>query len=139
MPDGITIVKGLPRGARAFVFTSFASGYSPHAGSESAEGFKVACIDPLERLIALGFVGVHVAHLAGVPDELVGWSAVMGDALVYVYVKQLFRKRGIASALVPDGLERVVFRTPNGEKFERARFGHLLQPAPYLLAERAAA
>lgn len=43
---------------------------------------------------------VLVAFFPEVPDEVLGWSAVEGDALHYVYVKAAYRRRGIATGLV---------------------------------------
>lgn len=43
---------------------------------------------------------VTVAYFPQVPDEVLGWSCVQGDALHYVYVKGIYRKMGIARGLV---------------------------------------
>lgn len=43
---------------------------------------------------------VTVAYLAEVPDEVLGWACIQGDALHYVYVKGSYRRMGIARGLV---------------------------------------
>lgn len=43
---------------------------------------------------------VTVAFFPEVPDEVLGWACVQGDALHYVYVKGTYRKMGIARGLV---------------------------------------
>ncbi len=43
---------------------------------------------------------VLVAFFPEVPDEVLGWSAIEGDALHYIYVKAAYRRRGIATGLV---------------------------------------
>lgn len=48
-------------------------------------------------------VRVLVAFFPEVPDEVLGWSATEGDVLHYVYVKGVYRRRGIGRGLVPDG------------------------------------
>jgi GNAT superfamily N-acetyltransferase len=45
---------------------------------------------------------VLVAYFPEVPDEVLGWSCLEGSALHYVYVKGVYRRRGIGKGLVPD-------------------------------------
>lgn len=44
---------------------------------------------------------VHVAFFEEVPDEILGWACVEGDVCHYVYVKSIYRKKGIARGLLP--------------------------------------
>jgi hypothetical protein len=44
---------------------------------------------------------VLVAFFPQVPDEVLGWSCVEGEALHYVYVKASYRNSGIGRGLVP--------------------------------------
>lgn len=40
-----------------------------------------------------------VAFFPEVPDEVLGWSCISGEALYYVYVKAAYRRAGIGSGL----------------------------------------
>jgi GNAT superfamily N-acetyltransferase len=52
----------------------------------------------IDRLLARS--RVLVAFFPEVPDEVLGYSVVEGDALHYVYVKAVYRRRGIGTGLV---------------------------------------
>lgn len=43
---------------------------------------------------------VLVAYFEEVPDEVLGWACLEGDVCHWVYVKGVYRRRGIASGLV---------------------------------------
>ena len=43
---------------------------------------------------------VLVAYFPEVPDEILGWSCLEGDTLHYVYVKGVYRRKGIGTGLV---------------------------------------
>ena len=74
---------------------------------------------------------VLVAYFPEVPDEVLGWSAVEGDALHYVYVKAAYRRRGIATGLVEGRAKWYTHATDReGRVFlERMK----LQYSPFLL------
>lgn len=54
---------------------------------------------------------LHVAYLDEVPDEILGWSAVDGEVLHYIYVRGIYRRKGIGSALVPEGTKYYTHQT----------------------------
>jgi GNAT superfamily N-acetyltransferase len=49
---------------------------------------------------------VHVAFYETVPDEILGYAIVEGDALHWVYTALAYRKAGVASGLLGKGLRR---------------------------------
>ena len=54
---------------------------------------------------------VLVAFFPEVPDEVLGWSCVEGSTMHYAYVKAVYRRRGIATGLVPDKTKFYTHRT----------------------------
>lgn len=133
--QGVTVRTDLDRDARGFIFATLAQSYGKHAGISNQSSFRAAVIAPVERAMADGRLDVSLLVLDGSPDDYVGWSATCGDALVYVYVKQAYRRRGFGRELLRDGLARAVYQTPAGVALERARYGRPLRVAPYLLME----
>ena len=67
---------------------------------------------------------VWVATLPAVPDEVCGWVARVGPVVHYVYVKQAYRRLGIARALVNGTGPRPEWHThetrPVGRSFAQA-------------------
>lgn len=94
-------------------------------------------MDPFE--LALERTAPVILALADSPDDFVGWALSVGTTLVYLYVKQAFRGRGVGRGLLPDGLERAVFQTPAGARLQRWRYGKPLRTAPYALHGQEAA
>lgn len=41
-----------------------------------------------------------VAYLEPVPDEILGWAVFTSETLHYVYVKHIYRRKGLATGLV---------------------------------------
>lgn len=76
---------------------------------------------------------VLVAFFPEVPDEILGWSCISGDTLHYVYVKSVYRRRGIATGLVP-GVKTYTHATDRvGEAFAKsigAQFNPYLLESP---------
>lgn len=59
-----------------------------------------------------------VAYFEAVPDEVLGYSVVEGNALHWCYVKGAYRRNGIGSGLVPHGLSFYSHATDSvGKKF----------------------
>ena len=71
---------------------------------------------------------VLVAFFPEVPDEILGWACMRGDALHYVYVKAIYRRRGIATGLVAGRASCYTHATDRvGEAFA-ASIGAVLNP-----------
>lgn len=91
-----------------------------------ADSVSEAELDPPAARIALHKI-IHrvlvdpravsvVAWPRGYPDEQIGWAVSLDGALVFVYVKYHFRRKGLgtmlaARVLEPDGPIRVVYWT----------------------------
>lgn len=135
MQQGVAVRHDLDRDARGFVFATLAASYRKPSSITNGDSYRAAVIAPVER--ALKDERIHVALLVldGSPDDFVGWCATTEDALVFIYVKQAYRRRGFAMALLPKTLSRVVYQTPAGAHLQRARYGKPLRVAPYLLME----
>ena len=69
-----------------------------------------------------------VAYFPEVPDEILGWSCVQEDTLHYVYVKVIYRRRGIATGLVAASKKWYTHATDRvGEAFAES-IGAVLNP-----------
>ncbi len=121
----------LSRSSRPFVCSSFAGSFSKYSGLSQRVDFDRHVMEPFER--ALDGSPPTILALAASPDDFVGWSLIVGDALVYLYVKQAFRGRGVGRLLLADGLERAVYQTPAGIRLQQHRYGRALRLAPFLL------
>lgn len=74
----------------------------------------------IERLVKE--TPVQVAYVPGVDDEVLAWVCRTDATLHYVYVKQVYRKRGLAAALVAlPPIERYTFETVPGKKMMQRR------------------
>jgi len=126
----------MTREARAFVCSSFGGSFAKYSGLRDRRDFDRLVIAPFERALAEN--APELVVLAGSPDDYVGWVLTQGDVLVYLYVKEAFRDRGVGRSLLPDGLASAVFQTPAGMRLQRWKYGKVLRPAPYLLMARRA-
>lgn len=95
-----------PKKDSPFVFSSWrnAAYYSasPARVEPPAEFFKMMT----ERIARTLFdAKVRIAGVKGDPDTIIGYSVVTGKHLDWVYVKPSFRECGVASSLVPTGIE----------------------------------
>lgn len=133
LPVGLAVHHELSRDSRAFVFSSLGTSHRRHVSELDDDNFHALIMAPMERAVSTGGVRMNLLTLVGDADAFVGWSATLGDALVFVYVKKDFRRRGFGRALLPDGLRRVVMQTPAGVHLQRARYGRPLKNAPMML------
>lgn len=70
----------------------------------------------LEKLLDKPEVGVAVACLQDDPDTILGYSVVESNILHWVYVKESWRKMGIAKSLVPKTIDTTTHLTMLGHK-----------------------
>lgn len=74
----------------------------------------------IERLVKE--TPVQVVYVPGVDDEILAWVCRTDEVLHYVYVKQAYRKRGLAAALVAlPPVARYTFETVTGKKMMQRR------------------
>ncbi len=83
----------------------------------------------IDRLFSLPDVSIRVLQPVDVPGSVVGWSCTQGDVLHYVYVKNRFRREGLATRLLA-GL-RLSRRSHGTTDWESFRFAPLTYD-PYL-------
>ncbi len=122
----------MDKAARPFVCASFAASYSKYSGlGDRRADFDRAVMAPFER--ALDANAPEVLVLASSPDDYAGWVLTQGTSLVYLYVKEAFRDRGVGRSLLDANLERCVFQTPAGIRLQQHKFGRALRLAPFLL------
>ena len=71
----------------------------------------------LKSAVSLPTTHILVASLKEDPNEIKGYSILLNErrALMWVYVRPLWRKKGIGRALVPESVEEVTNLTPLGE------------------------
>ena len=81
-----------------FVYSSWYKAHRPFqkhvANEEYADGHNAR----MRRLVSDS--NVLVAYSADVPDEILGYAVIEGDACHFVYTKAVYRRMGIASGLV---------------------------------------
>ncbi len=81
---------------RASWFESFKQGgYAPQVAFPTYRSGQDAII---ERCLAASWT--YVAYSTAVPDEVCGWVCLEGTKLHYVYTKLVYRRHGIAIALL---------------------------------------
>lgn len=91
--------------------------------------YKTGQNEIMDRLLGRG--QVWVATLTEVPDEVLGWVCFDETAIHYVYVKQAYRRRGIATSLIALAGARVFTHQTRAWRPLATRFR--LQFNPYLL------
>lgn len=75
----------------------------------------------VEELVARSFV--LVACLAEVPDALLGWACAEKDCLHYMYVKNKYRRKGVATEMLKsvrhfmNGIDRCSHQTGQWKRF----------------------
>lgn len=93
----------------------------------------------IEQLLADAQTRIACVALTDDLDVVLGWAAARGDCLHYVFVKDGWRRRGIAKQLIaevlPDGFRRFSVRTPSGDSFIVVRHRGLIFD-PYALDPR---
>lgn len=67
-----------------------------------------------------------VCNVAGVPEEVVGWTCRTESTIHYIYVKHDFRRNGVGTRLA-FGAQFYTIRTKGGEEFFK-RIGALYNP-----------
>lgn len=97
---------------RRFVVNSWFESYRPHVDA----GFDVFAAGHRRHMDALFAVcpPPSVACDLEDPDTIFGWALAKGAHLHYVYVKQPFRRLGVAKALVVPAVKWYTFETPAG-------------------------
>ena len=94
------LLRNATQGDMRFVHSSwFSSLWSAWArGRIGRKVYEWGQAARIQRLLASS--SVLVAYFPEVPDEVLGWACVQGDALHYVYVKGTYRRMGIGRGLV---------------------------------------
>ena len=101
-------------------------GFAPGIGADLYHAGHGALVDRLLRHSA-----TTVAFLPEEPDEILGWVCTDGFILHYVYVKQAYRRRDVATKLLrADVMRFCTHETRAGRAFV-SKFG--LRFNPYLL------
>lgn len=121
----------MTKDSRAFVCGTFAASYAKYSGIQDRACFDRAVMGPFDREIDVN--PPLIVHLAASPDDFVAWSLIRDDALVYLYVKESYRDRGIGRSLLTRALRRAVFQTPAGLRLQTRAYGMALRFAPFLL------
>lgn len=68
----------------------------------------------LDQLLARPGTELKVACLLSDPDTILGYACYKGSTLHWVYVKEVFRKKGIATQLIPANISTITHITPVG-------------------------
>lgn len=92
------------------------------------EDYKVGQNRRMDRLIDAG--ETLVAYAADVPDEILGFAVFGDDTLHYVYVKTVYRRRGIATGLIRSRAKSYSCKTPLFRKMKMQ-----LQYNPYAVED----
>lgn len=120
----------LPERYRGFVFSKWlrslkhGNDYFKLADSQS---FFEAYEPYIHAVLARPGTTLRLAVLADDHDVAIGWSAIEGDTLHYVFVQYEYRNHGIAKSLVPVPIKTITHLTKSGlaiwhKKLPEARF-----------------
>ncbi len=114
-----------------FIHSSWFQSFWKATASNSVprDVYKIEQDAAIDRLLQ----GAHiaVAYLEEVPDEILGYSVSAQDVCHWVYVKGIYRRRGIATRLMPTGLQFFSHWPDSGGRKFFGKFG--LQFNPYTL------
>jgi GNAT superfamily N-acetyltransferase len=101
-----------------FVAASWFESYWKAVASQEGMDYLTAYRPGQDALIRrlVGRSETIVAHAVDIPDEILGYAVLEDDVLHYVYVKSVYRRRGIATGLVRARAKRYSQRTRLGEK-----------------------
>ena len=109
--------------------------YAAHAaGPYPKDVYREAMRETVARLLMKPDTQVLTAHSAAGPEPLYGFIAWRTGLLYHLYVKQPYRKRGYASALMDAaGFPRTarfgfVFKTPASQELVKRWFGARWEP-----------
>lgn len=72
----------------------------------------------IERILAKPKALVWVAHLIEDPDVILGYSVTEGPILHFVFVKEAWRRMGLACDLIPDTTNTVTHLTKVGRSIK---------------------
>ncbi len=94
----------------AFVYSTWRNAlfYAYDQPDESAPEFYRMANRKIKRILATPGCIVRIAGLADDPDHIAGYSVMNGTLLEWVYVKEAYRKQGIAKALCK-GIKNIVY------------------------------
>ncbi|TXH10163.1 MAG: N-acetyltransferase [Spirochaetes bacterium] len=124
-------VRQAHTGDERFIHSSWFQSYWKATASKSVprEIYKSEQDNLIDRLIRGS--RIVVAFLEEVPDEILGYSISTPEVCHWVYVKGVYRRRGIASQLMPHSLKYFShWPDSSGRKFFE-KFG--LQFNPYTI------
>jgi GNAT superfamily N-acetyltransferase len=100
---------------RASWFSSYRTGgFAPQVGFDLYKAGQGALIERLVRASS-----VFVAAAEAVPDEVCGWIVASDKAVHYCYVKQAYRRVGVATLLLEGEAPRYSHETRAGRLLAR--------------------
>ncbi len=79
-----------------------------------AESYYEAYQSYIEKILSNKSCRIRYAVLSNDPDVILGFCVYRGNILDYIYVDRLSRKIGIASHLVPVGIDTITHLTRTG-------------------------
>ena len=125
-PEGLAFRDPVP-GDIVLVLDAWSKGFksSPWAGTVPNNLWHETITTTVTQLLARGAKLVILASAAK-PDQIVGfgcWEAVQGGLCVhYLYIKDPFRKRGLATALLRHIEEQHGTQAPSRDRTDHRRF-----------------
>jgi len=108
-------IRAATRADEPFIYKAWLRGYWDHFPARaivSESEFFERWHRVIERILADKRTITVVAHVEGEPDSLLGFACANSDCVHWAYVKQAFRKLGIAHAM----LNRIVFKGSRGRE-----------------------
>jgi hypothetical protein len=129
----IVIIRNYKKEDEAFVYSTFLLGvyhgeswFSKIQKSIFLHNYRLF----LNKLIAFENTQIKIACLKDDEDTLVGYSIMTKseDTLHWVFVKNAWRKIGVAKTLVPNTIKNVTHLSSQGEKIMETHPGMVFNP-----------
>lgn len=112
----VTLRQFDPLGDQAFIYTTWRNGWyygSKPQMKDSKEVFK-AITHEIKMMLA--GAEIRIACLDGSPEVIIGYSVTRDRRLEWIYVKEMFRNKGIGTILLPKNIQSYgIARTKIGQ------------------------
>lgn len=106
---------------RAFIMATWLRGLyygNPWFNEIKKDNFMDKYHEIISQLIAKPTVESHIAALEEDPDIILGYSITEAQTLHWIFVKEAWRRIGIAKSLIPENIDKTTHLTVLGRKLK---------------------